>query len=152
MSLLLAVVASAWTNVAGNVISAEPLRIEKNVAVMVAKGSGEGMSKGSGEGTRDEGRVTTNRYPLATFPASEQRRMRLKTGDYELPRKAADVQTVLAEGLARAEARAKAGRMSQEALEAKRTRTAAAWAHELEKTSHGLTPEEIEYWKGKIGK
>lgn len=144
MSLLLAVVASAWTNVAGNVISAEPLRIEKNVAVMVAKGSGEGM--------RDEGSVTTNRYPLATFPASEQRRMRLKTGDYELPRKAADVQTVLAEGLARAEARAKAGRMSQEALEAKRTRTAAAWAHELEKTSHGLTPKEIEYWKGKIGK
>ena len=144
MSLLLAVVASAWTNVAGNVISAEPLRIEKNVAVMVAKGSDEGM--------RDEGSATTNRYPLATFPASEQRRMRLKTGDYELPRKAADVQTVLAEGLTRAEARAKAGRMSQEALEAKRTRTAAAWAHELEKTSHGLTPEEIEYWKGKIGK
>lgn len=144
MSLLLAVVVSAWTNVAGNVISAEPLRIEKNVAVMVAKGSGEGM--------RDGGGATTNRYPLATFPASEQRRMRLKTGDYELPRKAADVQTVLAEGLARAEARAKAGRMSQEALEAKRNRTAAAWAYELEKTSHGLTPEEIEYWKGKIGK
>lgn len=144
MSLILALVVSAWTNVAGNVISAEPLRIEKNVAVMVTKGSGEGM--------RDEVKVTTNRYPLATFPASEQRRMRLKTGDYELPRKAADVRTVLAEGLARAEARAKAGRMSQEALEAKRTRTAAAWAHELEKNAHGFTPEEIEYWKGKIGK
>ena len=134
MSLLLAVVAAAWTNVAGNVISAEPLRIEKTVAVMV---------------TRDE---ATNRYPLAAFPAAEQRRMRLKTGDYELPRKAADVRAVLADGLARAEARAKAGRMTPEALQAKRARTAAAWAHELEKTSHGLTPEEIEYWKGKIGK
>lgn len=134
MSLLLAIVASAWTNVAGNVISAEPLRIEKTVAVMV---------------TRDE---ATNRYPLAAFPAAEQRRMRLMTGDYELPRKAADVRAVLAEGLARAEARAKAGRMTPEALQAKRARTAAAWAHELEKTSHGLTPEEIEYWKGKIGK
>ena len=134
MSLLLAVVAAAWTNVAGNVISAEPLRIEKTVAVMV---------------TRDE---ATNRYPLAAFPAAEQRRMRLMTGDYELPRKAADVRAVLADGLARAEARAKAGRMTPEALQAKRARTAAAWAHELEKTTHGLTPEEIEYWKGKIGK
>lgn len=152
MSLLLAIIASAWTNVAGNVISAEPLRIEKTVVVMVIEGSGEGMSKGSGEGMRDEGRVTTNRYPLAAFPAAEQRRMRLVTGDYELPRKAADVRAVLADGLARAEARAKAGRMTPEALQAKRARTAAAWAHELEKTSHGLTPEEIEYWKGKIGK
>ena len=134
MSLLLAVVAAAWTNVAGNVISAEPLRIEKTVAVMV---------------TRDE---ATNRYPLAAFPVTEQRRMRLKTGDYELPRKAADVRAVLADGLARAEARAKAGRMTPEALQAKRARTAAAWAHELEKGVHGLTPEEIEYWKGKIGK
>lgn len=134
MSLLLAVVASAWTNVAGNVIFAEPLRIEKNVAVMV---------------TSDE---VTNRYPLATFPASEQRRMRLATGDYELPRKAADVRAVLADDLARAEARAKAGRMTPEALQAKRARTAAAWAHELEKGSHGLTPKEIDYWKGKIGK
>ena len=134
MSLLLAVVAAAWTNVAGNVISAEPLRIEKTVAVMV---------------TRDE---ATNRYPLAAFPAAEQHRMRLMTGDYELPRKAADVRAVLADGLARAEARTKAGRMTPEALQAKRARTAAAWAHELEKTSHGLTPEEIEYWKGKIGK
>ena len=134
MSLLLAIVASAWTNVAGNVISAEPLRIEKNVVVMV---------------TAD---AVTNRYSLAAFPASEQRRMRLKTGDYELPRKAADVRAVLADGLARAEARAKAGRMTPEALQTKRARTAAAWAHELEKASHGLTPEEIEYWKGKIGK
>ena len=144
MSVLLAIIASAWTNVAGNVISAEPLRIEKNVVVMVTKGSGEGM--------RDEVKVTTNRYPLAAFPAAEQRRMRLKTGDYELPRKAADVRAVLADGLARAEARAKAGRMTPEALQAKRARTAAAWAHELEKGAHGLTSEEIEYWKGKVGK
>ena len=134
MSLLLAVIASAWTNVAGNVISAEPLRIEKNVVVMV---------------TAD---AVTNRYSLAAFPAAEQRRMRLMTGDYELPRKAADVRAVLADGLARAEARAKAGRMTPEALQAKRARTAAAWTHELEKGSHGLTSEEIEYWKGKIGK
>ena len=139
MSLILAVIASAWTNVAGNVISAEPLRIEKNVVVMVTKGSGEGM--------RDEVKVTTNRYPLAAFPAAEQRRMRLKTGDYELPRKAADVRAVLADGLARAEARAKAGRMTPEALQAKRARTAAAWAHELEKREHGLTKDEIEEWK-----
>ena len=144
MSVLLAIIASAWTNVAGNVISAEPLRIEKNVVVMVTKGSGEGM--------RDEVKVTTNRYPLAAFPAAEQRRMRLKTDDYELPRKAADVRAVLADGLARAEARTKAGRMTPEALQAKRARTAAAWAHELEKGAHGLTSEEIEYWKGKVGK
>ena len=139
MSVLLAIVASAWTNVAGNVISAEPLRIEKNVAVMVAS-----------EGMRDEVKVTTNRYPLAAFPAAEQRRMRLKTGDYELPRKAADVRAVLADGLARAETRAKAGRMTPEALQAKRARTAAAWAHELEKKEHGLTKEEIEQWKKRL--
>ena len=134
MSLLLAVVAAAWTNVAGNVISAEPLRIEKNVVVMV---------------TAD---AVTNRYSLAAFPAAEQRRMRLMTDDYELPRKAADVRAVLADGLARAEVRAKAGRMTPEALQAKRARTAAAWAHELEKGGHGLTSKEVEYWKGKIGK
>ena len=134
MSLVLAIVVSAWTNVAGNVISAAPLRIEKNVVVMETKDA------------------ATNRYPLKAFPAGEQRRMRLMTGDYELPRKAADVQAVLAAGLARAEARAKAGRMTPEALQAKRTRTAAAWAHELEKKEHGLTAEEIKYWKGKVVK
>ena len=134
MSVLLAIIASAWTNVAGNVISAEPLRIEKNVVVMV---------------TAD---AVTNRHPLAAFSAAEQRRMRLMTGDYELPRKAADVRAVLADGLARAEARTKAGRMTPEALQTKRARTAAAWAHELEKGAHGLTSEEIEYWKGKVGK
>lgn len=132
MSLILAIVASAWTNLAGNVVHAEPLRIEKNDVVMVAKDA------------------VTNRYPMAAFPSSEQRRMRLMTGDYELPRKVADVQAVLAAGLARAEARAKAGRMTPEALQAKRARTAAAWAHELEKKGHGLTAEEIKYWKGKI--
>lgn len=133
MSLILAIVASAWTNVAGNVISAAPLRIEASDVVMVAGG-------------------VTNRYPLKAFPAAEQRRMRLRTGDYELPRKVADVQSILAAGLSRAEARAKAGRMTPEALQAKRTRTAAAWAHELEKKEHGLTAEEIKYWKGKVVK
>ena len=130
MSLILAIVVSAWTNVAGNVISAEPLRIEKHAVVMV---------------TAD---AATNRYPLAAFPAAEQRRMRLMTGDCELPRKAADVRAVLADGLARAEARAKAGRMTPEALQAKRARTAAAWAHELEK--HGLKEEEKRYWRERL--
>lgn len=145
MGLILAIVASAWTNLAGNVIHAEPLRVEGADVVMV---------KGSGEGTRDGVKVavTTNRYPLKAFPAGEQRRMRLETGDYELPRKAADVQAILAAGLARAEARAKAGRMTPEALQAKRARTAAAWAHELEKKDHGLTAEEIKYWKGTVVK
>ena len=134
MTSLLAIAAlSVWTNVTGNVISAAPVRIDgRNVVLR--------------EGTREL------RLPLTAFPACEQRRLRLALGAYELPQKAAAVRTILAADLARAEARAKAGRMSAEELAAKRTRTAAAWAHELEKDRHGLSPKEIEYWKGKIGK
>ena len=79
--------------------------------------------------------------------ATEQKRIRRALGEYELPRKAAEVRTVLAAQLARAEARAKAGRMTPEALAEKRKALAGAWAHELEK--HGLNEKEIEYWKNR---
>ena len=100
---------------------------------------------------RDEGlKVVTNSYPLSVFMMSEQKRIRRALGEYELPRKAAEVRMILAADLARAEARAKAGRMTPEALAEKRKVIAGAWAHELEK--HGLKEEEIEYWKGRFGK
>ena len=131
---LLAFAVSAWTNVAGNVISAEPLRLETPNVVM-----------------RMEGANVETRLPLAAFPATERHRLRLATGAYELPRRAADVRTVFAADLARAEARAKAGRMTPEALAAKRARIAAAWARELGKKEHGLTAKEIDFWKGELG-
>ena len=123
-------VVSVWTNVAGNVISAAPVRIAGKSVEMVAGEEGKGM-----------------RFPLATFPASERRRIRLALGEYELPRRAADIRAIFAADLARAEARAKAGRMTDEELKAKRANITAAWAHELEKPKHGLTKEEIEHWK-----
>ena len=141
--VLIAAVVSAWTNAAGRVITAAPVRIDGQKVVMASV-------KGSGGGMRDEGRVVTNSYPLSVFMASEQKRIRRALGEYELPRKAAEVRTVLAADLARAEARAKAGRMTPEALAEKRKVVAGAWAHELEK--HGLKEKEIEYWKGRLGK
>ena len=79
---------------------------------------------------------------------AEQKRIRRALGEYELPRKAAEVRTIFAADLARAEARAKAGRMTPEALAEKRKVIVAAWAHELEK--HGLKEEEKRYWKGRL--
>ena len=127
----MAAVVSAWTNTAGRVITAEPVRIV---------GQKVEMARGT----------VTNSYPMAVFMMSEQKRIRRALGEYELPRKAAEVRMVLAADLARAEARAKAGRMTPEALAEKRKVIAGAWAHELEK--HGLKEEEIEYWKGRFGK
>ena len=124
-------VVSAWTNTAGRVITAEPVRIV---------GQKVEMARGT----------VTNSYPMAVFMMSEQKRIRRALGEYELPRKAAEVRMILAADLARAEARAKAGRMTPEALAEKRKVIAGAWAHELEK--HGLKEEEIEYWKGRFGK
>ena len=127
--IVLAIVLSAWTNTAGRVIPAEPVRIVGQNVVM-ARGS------------------VTNSYPMGVFMVSEQKRIRRALGEYELPRKAAEVRTIFAADLARAEARAKAGRMSPEALAEKRKVIAAAWAHELEK--HGLKEEEKRYWKGRL--
>ena len=127
--IALALVLSAWTNTAGRVITAEPVRIVGQNVVM-ARGT------------------VTNSYPMGVFMAAEQKRIRRALGEYELPRKAAEVRTIFAADLARAEARAKAGRMSPEALAEKRKVIAAAWAHELEK--HGLKEEEKRYWKGRL--
>ena len=127
--VLIAAVVSAWTNTAGRVITAEPVRIAGD-RVEMARGT------------------VTNSYPMGVFMAAEQKRIRRALGEYELPRKAAEVRTVLAAQLARAEARAKAGRMTPEALAEKRKALAGAWAHELEK--HGLKEEEREYWKGRL--
>ena len=163
MSLLMAAVLSAWTNTAGHVVSAAPVRIVgMNVEMErreAARGKSEdGSARGkSGRGMRDEGegkmeevKVVTNRYPMAAFMASERTRIRRALGEYELPRRAADVREIFAADIARAEARAKAGRMTAEEFERKRKGIAAAWAHELEKPKHGLTKAEIEYWKGKL--
>ena len=125
------------------------------------KGSGKGEERGGkcegevgkrdeGEGKMEEERVVTNSYPMAAFMASERTRIRRALGEYELPRRAADVRAIFAADIARAEARAKAGRMTAEEFERKRKGIAAAWAHELEKPKHGLTKAEIEYWKGKL--
>lgn len=132
-NLMAIAVLSVWTNTAGNVISAAPVRLA-GANVVLRDVAGEKV------------------LPLATFPPSERRRLRLALGVYELPRKAAEVRTILAADLARAEARAKAGRMTDEELAAKRSRTARAWAHELEKAEHGLTTEEINYWKDGLEK
>ena len=130
IGVLIAVVVSAWTNTAGRVITAEPVRIDGQ-KVMMARGA------------------VTNAYPLAAFMASEQKRIRRALGEFELPRKAAEVRTIFAADLARAEARTKAGRMTSEALAEKRKVIAGAWAHELEK--HGLTEEERRYWRERLG-
>ena len=139
MSVLIAAVLSAWTNTAGHVVFAAPVRI---VGANV-----EMERREEARGKRDEGRAVTNSYPMAAFMTTEQKRIRRALGEYELPRKAAEVRTVLAAQLARAEARAKAGRMTPEALAEKRRALAGAWAHELEK--HGLNEKEIEYWKNR---
>lgn len=142
MSVLMAAVLSAWTNTAGHMVFAAPVRI---VGANV-----EMERREEARGKRDEGRVVTNSYPMAAFMTTEQKRIRRALGEYELPRRAADVRAIFAADIARAEARARAGRMTAEELERKRKGIAAAWAHELEKPKHGLTKAEIEYWKGKL--
>ena len=162
--ILIAAVVSAWTNTAGRVITAEPVRIVGQKVVMetvttpVAEAATvrtcQPVSAPVAEAaTVRDGRTvgaspTEKAYPLSVFMVSEQKRIRRALGEYELPRKAAEVRMILAADLARAEARAKAGRMTPEALAEKRKVIAGAWAHELEK--HGLNEKEREYWKGRL--
>lgn len=131
--ILLALMFSAWTNTAGNVIVAAPIRLVGEAVEM-----------------RREGTEASVVCPLSAFPAAERRRLRLALGEGELPKRAADIRVIFAAELARAEARAEAGRLTAEELAAKRANIAAAWVRELRKERHGLTATEIEYWKDRL--
>ena len=129
MVLLLAVV-GVWTNVAGSVITADPVRIERASEVL----------KNSEERDRT--------LPLAVFPSAEQTRLRAALGDYPLSPKLHALRATYASDLARAEQRFAGGVMDEAAFAAKRARVHAAWKSSL--VAAKLPLPAIAYWEERL--
>jgi len=102
----------AYTNVAGKVIWAEPVKLEGDKVQLVQVST-----------------TTTNTYNLSLFPQSEQRRIKAALGIYEPPSELKGLWEEISAQRRRAEARAKAGKMTPEELEEYNRNLDAAWEH-----------------------
>lgn len=129
-TLLLAAWAVAWTNTAGRVVQAVPVRLDGARIVLNCGAAG----------LRD--------LPLSAFPKSEQRRMRAALGVYELPAALKPLRAAFAAELTRAEQRHAGGALADEEFRSKCARVKAAWAEALGRSKLGR--DEIEFWKGHL--
>lgn len=119
------------TNLAGNVMTATPVRID-GAAVVLARSA------------------TTQTVALAAFSATEQARIRAVFGERRLPSGLAGLRSIYVAELERAEARRAGGAMSEEAFRKKAEKVRRAWERSLEKGKYGLSAEERAYWKGHL--
>jgi len=119
----------AYTNLAGKVISATPVKVE-----------GQAI-------TFDCGADGVRALPLGIFPASEQKRIKAAVGLREMPGELKGLAAEIRSQRARYEARAKAGKLSQEKLAENLEMLNGSWAHAVEASE--LQLEEKSYWKGK---
>lgn len=113
----------AYTNVAGKVIMAEPVRLDGDKVQVVVH------SRGFRENGAVRSTATTNTYSLSLFPPSERKRIKAALGICELPPKLRGLWEEIAAQRRRAEARAKAGKMTSEELAEYNRNLDAAWEH-----------------------
>lgn len=124
---------SAWTNLAGNAISAVPVRISPAGTVQFEFAGGE---------SRD--------LPLSVFPASERRRILVRLRRPELPSRLHEVRRRICGELRIQAARHAAGLLKDEAFFSKKSALKESWAYILSKPEYGLNADEISYWKERI--
>jgi len=131
---LLSVVLSAaagdcYTNLAGKVIAATPVKVEGGKVTFSLKPSTS----------------QTLKLPLGVFPSGEQARIKAAAGVREMPGELKGLAAEIESQRARYEARATAGRLSREKLAENLAMLAGSWRHAVEESS--LSPEEKAYWK-----
>jgi len=84
---------------------------------------------------------------MSIFPSSEQKRIKAAVGVREMPGELKGLAAEITSQRVRYEARAKAGKLSQEKLAENLEMLAGGWRHTVEESE--LPPEEKSYWKGK---
>jgi len=116
-----------YTNLAGKVIAAMPVKVDRQTV------------------TFDCGAAGVRALPLRIFPASEQRRIKAAVGVREMPGELKGLAVEIKAQRARYEARAKAGRLSEEKLAENLEMLNGSWRHAVEESN--LSAEEKDYWK-----
>jgi len=122
-----ALAAEAYTNLAGRVIAATPMKVE------------------GGQVTFDCGAAGVRTLPLSVFPENERKRIKAAVGVREMPGALKALALEIAAQRRRAEARAKAGRMTPEKLAAYNGNLSGSWSHAVDGTQ--LSDEEKSYWR-----
>jgi len=138
---LLSVVLSAragesYTNLAGKAIAATPVKVEGGKVTFSLEPSNSQTLKPSSP--------QTLKLPLGIFPSGEQARIKAAVGIREMPGELKGLAAEIASQRARYEARAKAGKLSQEKLAENLEMLAGSWRHAVEETN--LSPEDKAYW------
>jgi len=128
--VLSATAGEAYTNLAGKVIAAKPIKVEGQAV------------------TFDCGAAGVRALPLRAFPPGEQKRIKAAVGIREMPGELKGLAAEIASQRARYEARAGAGKLSQEKLAENLEMLAGSWRHAVEETN--LSAEEKSYWKGNV--
>jgi len=130
----LAAAGDCYTNLAGKVIAATPVKVERNAVWFVR----EVKSKS------EKGKSTEVKIPLDVFPSGEQKRIKAAVGMREMPGELKGLAAEIASQRARYEARAKAGKLSQEKLAENLEMLAGSWRQAVEETN--LSQDEKDYW------
>jgi len=131
LSLALSAAAGeAYTNLAGKVIAATPVRVEGQTVAF------------------DCGTAGVRSLPLGAFLPSEQKRIKAAVGIREMPGGLKGLAAEIRYQRARYEARAKAGKLTAEKLAENLEMLAGSWRLVVDETD--LPPEEKSYWKENV--
>jgi len=125
--VIAAVALAAYTNLAGRVIAATPVKVEREVV------------------TFDCGAQGLRQLSLGIFPAAERQRIKAAAGIREVPDGLKGLAAEIASQRARYEARARAGKLSQEKLAENLEMLSGGWVHAVDETN--LPADEKAYWK-----
>jgi len=120
----------SYTNLAGKVIAATPVKVEENRVTFSRKASDK------------------QTIPLSVFPPSEQKRIKAAVGVREMPGALVGLAAEIRAQRVRYEARAKAGKLSEERYAENVEMLAGSWRHAVEETD--LSTEEKTYWKENV--
>jgi len=122
----------AYTNLAGKVIVAKPVKVEAGQVVFSRRVASDALGAAEVE------------LPLKAFPPGEQKRIKLAVGIREMPGELKGLADEIEGQRKRYEARAAAGRLSKEKLAENLEMLSGSWRHAVEESK--LSDEEKAYW------
>jgi len=120
---------AAYTNVAGKVILAEPVKLVGNKVWMKLGSRNEKLGMKGSSAIPNSNFKSPTSYPLALFPPSERLRIKEALGINEPSQELKGLWDEISAQRRRAEARAKAGKMTREELDEYNRNLDAAWNH-----------------------
>jgi len=136
--VLAARAAEAYTNLAGKVIAATPVEVKGDRVVFEFPGEGRALWRPT----------RRSALPMSVFPSSEQKRIKAAAGVREMPGELKGLAAEIASQRARYEARARAGKLSQEKLAENLEMLAGGWRHAVGESN--LSADEKAYWKENV--